>query len=303
MIISLFLLSLIALILEGLVAAEKITFSPILSDLSSIAVEVIRYLVLLVFSAVTAGALIVMILNRRLFINFLKGLIGGPRDAGNQSMLRQVLTWAVGFGVMFVTMWFFAGGGIGGLSFTISEDGQSPIVDGEVPSPTPLSVPQEPPQIPTLFLVPSILFIVVVFVCGVLFIQALRETREENMNVPPPLEDKLLQEEALTVVGEAISEIKTREDGLDFRAAIIRCYERLCELLAQYNCQIQKHETVQEFRINASKLLNIPDEPLSMLTNLFEEARYSRHEVGEAKRNEALKCLEEIKSHLAGSRP
>ncbi|MEM3641803.1 MAG: DUF4129 domain-containing protein [Candidatus Bathyarchaeia archaeon] len=303
LIVSLCLLSLIALIVEGLIAAEEITFSPFLPDISSMVVEAIRYLVILVFSAIAAGALILMILNRRLFIKLFKGLISRrPRDTNNQSMLKQVLTWAVSFGIIFVTAWVFAGGGIGNLSFTSPEAGQPLVVDGEVPSPAPSSVPSESPFIPSLFLVPSLLFVAVVFVCGLLFVQALKEAREEAVDISPPSEEEVLQKEALTVVGEAISEIKTREDDLDFRTAIIKCYKRLCELLAQYNCQIKKHETVQEFRITASKLLNIPEEPLSLLTNLFEEARYSRHEVDEAKRNEALKCLEKIKSHLAGDK-
>lgn len=303
LIISLLLLFLMALILEGLIASEKIAFSPIFPDVSSVVIEVIRYLVLIGFSAMAVGALTVMILNRRLFINFLKSLIGGPRDASSQSMLRQLLTWAFSFGVMFATMWFFMGGGIGSLSFTVSEESQPPIIDGEVPSPTPMDTPSASPLAPPLFLVPSILFTAVLFVCGLLFVQALREAREENRDNASPLEEEEgLKEEALTVVGEAISEIKAHEDSLDFRAAIIRCYERLCELLAQYDCRIQKHETAREFRIHASKLLNIPDEPFSTLTNLFEEARYSRHDVDEAKRNEALKCLEDIKNHLTGGK-
>jgi hypothetical protein len=304
--VSLFLLALIAWIVEGLIATETITFSPIsMPDFSNLLAESLQYLVFLAFFAVAAGSLIVMILDRRMLIESLKGLISQPQDASSQSTLKRLLTWTVSFGIIFAFVWLLTSGGI--KSFLGLEGGQPPTPGdgdgsggGASPTlpPNGTSVP-ESPLMPTLFLVSGVLLIAAVFVGGLLFVQAVREIREEAM-VPPP--EEALQEEALTVVGEAISEITAYEGDLDFRAAIIKCYRRLCELLAQHNCQIQKHETVQEFRISASKLLNLPDEPLFTLTNLFEEARYSIHEINEAKRNEALKCLEEIRDHLTGGK-
>jgi hypothetical protein len=131
---------------------------------------------------------------------------------------------------------------------------------------------------------------------GALLFQAVGELKQESVEVPA--EEEVLQKEALNIVQEAMLNIAVQEGDLDFRSAIIRCYKKLCELMAENDCQIKSNETAQEFRISASKLLNIPDEPFSTLTNLFEEARYSLHEIDEAKRNEALKCLEGIRTHL-----
>ncbi|MEM2971632.1 MAG: DUF4129 domain-containing protein [Candidatus Bathyarchaeia archaeon] len=164
------------------------------------------------------------------------------------------------------------------------------------------TVPELPPALSALLVVSGVILIAAVFVGSFLFIKAVKEVKEEADAALMP-EEETLQEKAMTVFGEAISEIKARESDLSFRAAIIKCYERLCELLAQHGCQIQEHETVQEFRASASKILNIPDKPFSTLTNLFEEARYSLHEIDEAKRNEALNCLEDLRRHLASGKP
>ena len=303
LIISLFLLSLIAWILEGLIATETITFSAYsLQEILNLLAESFTYLFFLAFLAIAVGSLAVMVLDRRMLIESFKGFIGQPQESSKQSLLRRLLTWTLGFGAMLAFVLFLASGGIGNfLNFPgLGGGGQSPGGGASSPSlPSGTSISE--PLMPTLLWVSGIIIIAAVFVGGLLFIQAIREMREEAKVVPPP-EEEVLQEEALNVVGEAISEITAHEGDLDFRAAIIKCYERLCELLAQRNCQIQKHETVQEFRISASKLLNIPDKPLSVLTNLFEEARYSTHEIDEAKRNEALKCLEEIRNHLIGGK-
>lgn len=302
LIISLFLLSLIAWIVEGLIATETITFSAYsLQEVLNLLANSLQYSIFLAFFAIAIGSLTAMILDRRIFIDSLKGLISQPQDESSQSLLRRLLTWTVGFGAIFAVVLFLASGGIGNLSFPGLGGGGQPPGGGTSPPSLPNGTPvSEPPLLPTLLWVSGIIIIAAVFVGGLLFIQAIREMREEAKVVPLP--EEVLQEEALTVVGEAISEITAHEGDLDFRAAIIKCYERLCELLAQRNCQIQKHETVQEFRISASKLLNIPDKPLSALTNLFEEARYSIHEIDEAKRNEALTCLEAIRDYLIGGK-
>jgi hypothetical protein len=124
-------------------------------------------------------------------------------------------------------------------------------------------------------------------------VQAMREIR--NAAKAPMNDYNVLEEKAFKVVKETISTIIYEGD---FRTAIIGCYERLCELLAGYNCQIRNHQTVEEFRIFASKILNIPEKPFAMLTRLFEEARYSLHEIDEAKKNDALRFLTEIRNHL-----
>jgi hypothetical protein len=303
LIISLFLLSLIAWIVEGLIATETITFSAYSSqEILNLLADSLKYLIFLSFFAIAVGSLTAMILDRHMFIESLKGLISQPQDASSQSLLKRLLTWTLGFGALLTVVLFLASGGIGNFLNLpgLGGGGQSHGGGGSSPS-LPNGASTSEPLMPTFLLVSGIIIIAAVFVGGLLFVQAIREMREEAKAVPPP-EEEVLQGEALSVVGEAISEITAHEGDLDFRAAIIKCYERLCELLAQRNCQIQKHETVQEFRISASKFLNLPDEPLSTLTNLFEEARYSIHEIDETKRNEALKCLEEIRDHLAGGK-
>lgn len=303
LIVSLFLLALIAWIVESLIFTETITFSAYsLHGILNMLAGSIQYLIFLAFFAIAVGSLAAMVLDRRMFIESLKGLISQPQDESSQSLLKRLLTWTLGFGVIFAVVLFLASGGMGNFPNLpgLGGGGQSPG-GGAPPPSSPNDVSGSEQFLPTLLLMSGIILIAAMFVGSLLFVQAVREMREEAKAVPPP-EEEVLQEKALNVVGEAISEIKAYEGDLDFRAAIIKCYERLCNLLAQHNCQIQKHETVQEFRVSASKLLNIPEKPFYTLTNLFEEARYSIHEIDEMKRNEALKCLEEIRDHLSGGK-
>jgi len=57
-------------------------------------------------------------------------------------------------------------------------------------------------------------------------------------------------------------------------------------------------DTPEEFlrRVTAAKL--IPDDPARRLTDLFREARFSRHRIGEEKRDAAREALREISEHL-----
>ena len=61
-------------------------------------------------------------------------------------------------------------------------------------------------------------------------------------------------------------------------------------------------ETVREFEMAIrSALPNISEESLSALDNVFEEARYSRHEMGESHKVKAQESLTRIVSEIGQS--
>jgi hypothetical protein len=258
---------------------------------------VFQYLIFLTFLVIAVGSLVILILERRWLVEVLKVSISKGYDSNDQGRLTRLIAWVVGLGTIFAIIWFLPRVGIGELWGSLKPgDVQSPGGAPQPSLPSDILVPNPFPL--NLLLVPAIISVAVVLVGGLLLFQAVRETKEESMEVPQ--EEEVLQKGALNVVREAISNIMIREGDSDYRAALIRCYQKLCELLAESNCRIKEHETVQEFRVSASGSLSIPDGPFSALTNLFEEARYSLHEIDEGKRNEALNCLEEIKDHMVG---
>jgi hypothetical protein len=297
LLISLLLLSLIAWIVNGLVASDTVTISafPLTIDLNLLA-DSFRYFIFLTFLVVAVGALIMLILGRRLGIEAFKVFVlGNFRDSNDRNFRwRSVAALAV-FAILFITILFtaYALWTHGPLwRPVISSTNEQPLNSSAQPS-SPTTTPTPTPLPYTLFFIaPIIVLLAMAFVGGLMAVQAMREIIEEA-TVPP--KDDVPQKRAFNVVKEAISSII--HEG-DFRAAIIKCYQKLCELLARYNCQIEDHQTAQEFRTSASKILNIPEKPFAGLTSLFEEARYSLHQMDEAKRNDALRFLAEIRDRL-----
>lgn len=84
----------------------------------------------------------------------------------------------------------------------------------------------------------------------------------------------------------------------DAREAVIACYSAMEMAVAAGGGSRKATDTPEEFlrRVTAAKL--IPDDPARRLTELFREARFSRHRIGEDKRDAAREALREISEHL-----
>jgi len=81
--------------------------------------------------------------------------------------------------------------------------------------------------------------------------------------------------------------------GDAIREAIFHCYEELCGVLMSHGHLRRDFETVREFEMAIRKAMpTISDEALTSLDNMFEIARYSRHELGDAHRSQATAALQ-----------
>jgi hypothetical protein len=80
--------------------------------------------------------------------------------------------------------------------------------------------------------------------------------------------------------------------GDEIREAIFNCYEELCGVLMSHGFLRRDFETVREFEMAIRKAMPISDEALTALDNMFEIARYSRHELSDAHRQEAVAALQ-----------
>jgi len=94
-------------------------------------------------------------------------------------------------------------------------------------------------------------------------------------------------------VDRAIYKVKI---GKDVRGAILAAYKEMENLMRSRGVEDKDYYTPREFREFALGTLNISQEPLDTLTNLFEIARYSKHEMNETHRKMALSALEEIRN-------
>ncbi len=91
--------------------------------------------------------------------------------------------------------------------------------------------------------------------------------------------------------------------GSDTRATVIRCYTDMCKTMAKYGVVEEEHLTPREFESIAKEALPVPDELIHDLVVIFEEARYSDHELSETVSQRALSALEGLKEKLLEIQP
>ena len=87
--------------------------------------------------------------------------------------------------------------------------------------------------------------------------------------------------------------------GDSMREAIFQCYESLVHLLMGRGFLRRDFETVREFEMAIRAALpQISDESLSALDSVFEEARYSRHEMDTSHKVNAQEALTRVVSEI-----
>lgn len=107
----------------------------------------------------------------------------------------------------------------------------------------------------------------------------------------------------LTALTAALAESIERDiveirESADPRAAILETYRNMCTFLSERGAENKKWWTAREFENGVTGRFNLERTTVSVLTSLFEEARYSRHEMGEKERISAMALLEKIRGQL-----
>lgn len=87
----------------------------------------------------------------------------------------------------------------------------------------------------------------------------------------------------------------------DYRETILNCYRQMCHVLSRHGFQIGLNETASEFSNSVSSELGLGGDSVRYLTFLFEEARYSDHQIDDTKRAKALNQLESLEHILEPS--
>jgi hypothetical protein len=92
--------------------------------------------------------------------------------------------------------------------------------------------------------------------------------------------------------------VRTIREGGDYREAVIQCYSDLMAALASRGVQGQEPLTAREIEGVALQRVGLTRGSVDALTGLFEEARYSKHDIGPAQRDAAVTALEAIRREL-----
>ena len=104
-------------------------------------------------------------------------------------------------------------------------------------------------------------------------------------------------------VAEQLSEVLTETlDDLalepDPRKAVIRAYARMENVLASHGLPRAPHEAPLEYLARVLRELNVRAEAAHALTELFERAKFSQHEIDAAMKEEAISALVRVRDDL-----
>ena len=149
---------------------------------------------------------------------------------------------------------------------------------------------------PALYYYTAVIFLAIVTVSLGLFFGGLRTAYSWAREDLRQVKSSAAREEALGIVRRAAESLKATGE---YRIVILRCYKQMCEMLSQNGLNIRLDETAREFSEKASSRLKLGSEAVRSLTFLFEEARYSAHNIEEEKRASALNELEILERALA----
>lgn len=106
------------------------------------------------------------------------------------------------------------------------------------------------------------------------------------------------EDEALA---EAVSAGQRALAGTDARAAIIACYAAMEASLAAGGINRRRADTPAELLERVLQSGLVDEEPVRTLTELFSEARYSTHPMGEGRRDRAAAALDVVAARLAAA--
>jgi hypothetical protein len=119
-------------------------------------------------------------------------------------------------------------------------------------------------------------------------------TRKKRTAVPLDLEQTGVEDFAASI-GDAIDDL---ESELDARRAVIAAYARMETVLARKGLQRRPSETPVEYLRRILLGLTARGDSVSRLTELFEQAKFSRHPIDASMKQDAIAALREIRDDL-----
>ena len=116
----------------------------------------------------------------------------------------------------------------------------------------------------------------------------------------PAIEPVRVVHDEAAVAREAVdAALAPLREPADPRAAVIEAYARMEHVLAKRELGRQTAEAPREYLQRVMREQGMPEESLTTLTALFEEARFSRHPIPESARRRAASELNAARAALA----
>ena len=113
---------------------------------------------------------------------------------------------------------------------------------------------------------------------------------------PSPEVAEPVAEAVVAVLDEALDDLG---DERDPRRAVIAAYARMEDVLAEHGLGRRPAETPYEYLARVLTDLRASERSARRLTELFEWAKFSTHEVSERMRADAIGCLTRLRAEVA----
>ena len=141
----------------------------------------------------------------------------------------------------------------------------------------------------------SLAFLGLLIVGGVILVEGYRVSLKETHDLR--IQDlQSNQEQGLLAVQEAIKLV--HEAASDPRDRIIACYRYLIATVSRLGAPVTSDQTARELEASVRSTFALKGASITDLTQLFEEARYSLHEVTEGDVDKARRDLESVAEEL-----
>ncbi len=118
---------------------------------------------------------------------------------------------------------------------------------------------------------------------------------ERRRRHPLAPDDAAAAEEVAGLLDDSLDDLRMEQDP---RRAVIAAYARLERALSTAGLPRMRAETAEEYVARILGRLEVERRPVERLTELFEAAKFSDHEVDETMKDEAIDALAEIRDEL-----
>ena len=122
-----------------------------------------------------------------------------------------------------------------------------------------------------------------------------RRRRKRRSRLPPLGTASTVAEDLAAAMSDAIDDLEAEPDA---RRAVIAAYARMEGVLARHGLRRPPSETPLEYLRRILLGLTARADAVKRLTSLFEQAKFSRHEIDGAMKLEAIGALREIRDDL-----
>jgi len=155
------------------------------------------------------------------------------------------------------------------------------------------SFPNILPQIPE-----SLIIILILAVFAGVSLVVLMNTRRGTIALATGFDVEELEKqrnEVANILDQTVSHLRW---GGEYRQTVLECYRKICEILESMSKIDGRLLTAREFEAAVGDRLKLKSPYLSQITDIFEDARYSVHEISEREADVAIECLTHLSSAL-----